>query len=139
MRYASDEDSKRRYSEFLARRERCSFLQSVQWTQVKSNWKSEIILAEDAQGNITGGMSVLIRRIPLFGNLMYCPRGPVCDGDDEESLRQLTEGAELLAWKYNAMALRTEPDVTQAECPAFRGIMERLGWRVRDRVRGPGT
>ena len=130
MRYASDAASKRQYTEFLARHERCSFFQSVEWAAVKSNWKNEIVLAEDAQGNITGGMSVLIRRVPLFGNLMYSPRGPVCDPADRDSLRQLTEGAELLAWKYNAMALRMEPDVPCGDS-AFRAALEDLGCRFR--------
>ena len=129
MRYATDEASKRLYTEFLARHGRCSFMQSAEWAAVKSNWKNEIILAEDAQGNITGGMSVLIRKLPLLGSLMYCPRGPVCDTGDGESLRQLTEGAELLAWRYNAVALRMEPDVPAGD-RAFREAMERLGYRL---------
>ena len=134
MRYASDERSKQLYTEFLSRHERCNFQQSVQWAQVKSNWINEIVLAEDAQGNITGGLSVLIRKIPFFGNLMYSPRGPICDTGDKESLRQLTEGAELLAWKYNAMALRMEPDVPFDDLP-FRNIVERLGYQIRDNPR----
>ena len=129
MRYATDEASKRLYTEFLARHGRCSFMQSAEWAAVKSNWKNEIILAEDAQGNITGGMSVLIRKLPLLGSLMYCPRGPVCDTGDGESLRQLTEGAELLAWRHNAVALRMEPDVPAGD-RAFREAMERLGYRL---------
>ena len=134
MRYASDEASRRLYTEFLTRHDRCNFQQSVEWARVKSNWKNEIILAEDAQGNITGGLSVLIRRIPLFGNLMYSPRGPICDTNDAETLRQLMEGAELLSWKYNAMALRMEPDVRWDDS-AFRAIVQSLGCRTRDGVR----
>ncbi len=130
MRFANDDASKRLYTEFLSRHERCNFQQSVEWAQVKSNWKNEIILAEAPDGTITGGMSVLIRRMPLFGNLMYCPRGPICRPDDAVSLRQLTEGAQLLAWKYNAMALRMEPDVSSDD-GAFRRIMKCLGWQIR--------
>ena len=131
MRYVNDEASRRLYTEFLSRHERCNFQQSVEWARVKSCWTNEIVLAEDAQGGITGGLSILIRKVPFFGNLMYAPRGPVCDTDDTESLRQLTEGAELLAWKYNAMALRMEPDVTSDD-RAFRSALEALGYVVRD-------
>lgn len=138
MRYANDEASRRLYTEFLARHERCNFLQSVEWARVKSRWKHEIVLAEDAQGNITGGLSVLIRKIPFFGNLMYSPRGPICDTDDADALRQLTEGAELLAWRYNAMALRMEPDVPSSD-RGFRAVAEGLGWRFRDEEGGAGS
>ena len=131
MRYVTDERSRREYTEFLSRHERCNFQQSVEWAAVKSNWKNEIVLAEDGQGRITGGMSILIRKIPFFGNLMYCARGPVCDTHDQSSLRQLIEGAELLAWKYDAMALRMEPDVSAGD-GAFRAIVESLGCKVRD-------
>ncbi len=131
MRFVSDGASMRLYAEFLDRHERCHFQQSPEWARVKENWKNEVILAEDAQGNIKGGMSVLIRKIPLFGNLMYCPRGPVCDTGDADSLRQLLEGAELLAMKYNAMALRMEPDIPSSD-GAFRAAVESLGCRVRE-------
>ncbi len=134
MRYVNDEASRRLYTEFLSRHERCNFQQSVEWARVKSCWTNEIVLAEDSQGNITGGLSILIRKIPFFGNLMYSPRGPVCDTDDADALRQLTEGAELLAWKYNAMALRMEPDVSSSD-GTFRSIMEDLGYTVREAYR----
>ncbi len=129
MRYANDDTSRKLYTDFLTRHERCNFQQSVEWARVKSGWKNEIILAEAADGTVTGGMSVLIRRIPLFGNLMYCPRGPICDPADADSLRQLTEGAQLLAWRYNAMALRMEPDVPSSDV-GFRAALEQLGWRL---------
>ena len=138
MRYVNDEQSLEQYREFLSSHERCNFQQSPEWARVKrggkSGWKNEIILAEDGQGHITGGMSVLIRKMPLFGSLMYSARGPVCDTHDEASLRQLIEGAELLAWKYNAMALRMEPDVSAGDGD-FRAIVENLGCRVRDGAR----
>ena len=134
MRFASDEASKRQYTEFLTAHPRCNFQQSVEWARVKNCWTNEIILAEDEAGNITGGLSVLIRRVPFFGDLMYCARGPVCDTGDQDALRQLTQGAAILAKKYHAMALRMEPDVPEDD-EAFRSIMEGLGYAFRDRVR----
>ena len=38
-------------------------------------------------------MSVLIRKIPIFGNIMYSSRGPVCDIHDLKVLKQLTDAA----------------------------------------------
>ena len=129
MRFVTDDETRRLYTEFLTRHPRCNFQQSPEWARVKSNWKNEIVLAEDASGHITGGLSILIRRIPLFGSLMYAARGPVCDPDDADALRQLMEGAELLAWKYRAMALRMEPDVEEDD-QVFRAAMEKLGCKI---------
>ena len=59
-----------------------------------------------------------IRKIPLFGNIMYSARGPVCDIHNMEVLKQLTEGAKELAKKYNAKILSSDgyreiyPDAT---------------------------
>ena len=125
MRYATDERSRRQYARFLARRGQSG----SRPPQAGALGEEQLILAEDAQGNITGGMDVFIRRLPLFGCLMYSPLGPVCEQGDADALRQLTEGAELLAWKYNAMALRTGPDA-----PAVLPALENLGWRTGGRA-----
>ena len=70
MRFVTDEESQNKYTEFLSKHERCNFQQSIEWARVKSNWKNEIILAEDSSGKIIGSLSVLIRKIPIFGNIM---------------------------------------------------------------------
>lgn len=106
------------------------FLQTPAWARVKGCWKNEILLARDAQGDVTGEMSLLIRRLPLFGNLLYCPRGPVCDPGDAETLAQLTAGCRELTRRYRALGVRLEPDVPE-EDGAFVTIMGELGWRRR--------
>ena len=59
----------------------------------------KLYLAEDENKNIIGSLSVLIRKIPIFGNIMYSSRGPVCDIHDVKVLKQLTEGAKQLSKK----------------------------------------
>ena len=93
-----NEQNIEKYNEFLKKHDRCNFQQSIEWGEVKaSNWKNEIVLAEDENGNIIGSISVLIRKIPVFGNIMYSSRGPVCDIHDEEVLKQLTDGLKQLS------------------------------------------
>ena len=74
---------------------------------------------------------VWIRKIPIFGNIMYSARGPVCDIHNIEVLKQLTEGAKLLAKKYNAIVLRIEPDI-KSDDTSFRNIMLELGYSIKD-------
>ncbi len=131
MRFVDDEESKNKYKEFLENHERCNFQQSLEWAKVKSNWKNEIILAEDEDGNIIGSLSVLIRKIPIFGNLMYSSRGPVCDIHDISVLKQLTEGAKQLAKKYNAIVLKIEPDI-KSDDQVFRDLIVELGYKIKD-------
>ena len=126
-----EEKDKQVYTQFLEKHERCNFAQSLEWGKVKENWKNEVILAEDEKGEIIGSVSVLIRKIPVFGYLMYSSRGPVCDIHDEEVLKQLTEGAKQLAKKYHAMVLKIEPDIKSSD-EEFRKIVEKIGYKIKD-------
>ena len=126
-----EEKDKKRYTEFLERHERCNFQQSLEWGNVKTNWIKEVILSEDKEGNIRGSLCVWIRKIPLFGNIMYSARGPVCDIHNEEVLQDIVEGANLLAKKYNAFVLRIEPDIKK-EDTIFRDLITKVGFEIKD-------
>ena len=131
MRFVTDKQSEEEYTKFLETHERCNFQQSIEWANVKNNWKREIILAEDSSGKIVGSLMVLIRKIPIFGNIMYSSRGPVCDIHNMEVLRQITEGAKALAKKYNAIVLIIEPDI-KSEDEVFKNTMIDLGYQIKD-------
>lgn len=132
MRFVEDEDSKKEYKKFLEGHERCNFQQSLEWAEIKkANWKPEVILAEDEDKNIIGSLCVWIRKIPIFGNIMYAPRGPVCDIHDIAVMKQLTDGAKELAKKYNAIGLRIEPDI-ETDDQTFRDIVTNLGYKIKD-------
>jgi len=131
MRFVTDEKSQKEYKEFLEKHERCNFQQSPEWAKVKSNWKNETVLAEDEDGKIIGAVNVLIRKIPIFGNIMYSSRGPVCDIHDVQVLNQLTEGAKELAKKYKAIVLKIEPDIESSD-KEFRKCIENLGYKIKD-------
>ena len=126
-----DENSKDKYKEFLVKHERCNFQQSPEWAKVKSNWINEVVLAEDENKNIIGSISVLIRKIPIFGNMMYSSRGPVCDIHNEKVLEQLTEGVKQLSKKYNAFVFIIEPDIKSND-KEFRDIILKLGYKIKD-------
>ena len=131
MRFVTDEKSKQEYKNFLENHERCNFQQSPEWAKVKSSWKNEVVLAEDENGKIIGSLSILIRKIPIFGNIMYSSRGPVCDIHNEKVLRELTDGAKELAKKYNAIVLKIEPDI-ESKDTEFRNIVQKIGYKIKD-------
>lgn len=125
------EEDKKRYKEFLEHHPRCNFQQSLEWGEVKTSWVKEVVLSEDGSGNIKGSICIWIRKIPVFGNIMYVARGPVCNIHDEETLKDLKDGADELAKKYKAFVLRMEPDVEKTD-EEFREIMNDLGFEIKD-------
>jgi lipid II:glycine glycyltransferase (peptidoglycan interpeptide bridge formation enzyme) len=131
MRLLENKADEEEYKLFLQNHERCNFQQSIEWGNVKTSWKKEVILAEDSSGKIIGSLMVWIRKIPIFGNIMYSARGPVCDIHNIEVLKQITEGAKVLAKKYNAIVLRIEPDIESSDTE-FRDIMLELGYSIKD-------
>ena len=126
-----EEKDKKRYKEFLESHERCNFQQSLEWGNVKDSWIKEVILSEDNNGKIKGSLCIWIRKIPIFGNMMYVARGPVCDLHDKATFEDFKKGAEELAKKYNAFVLRMEPDVEKTD-DEFRKIVTDLGFKIKD-------
>lgn len=130
MRFVTKE-TENEYTEFLEKHDRCNFQQSLEWGKVKTAWIKEVVLAEDEDGKIIGSICVLIRKVPIFGNMMYSSRGPVCDIHDKKVLEQLTEGVKELAKKYKAFVFRMEPDIKKDD-NEFRKIVEEIGYKVKD-------
>ena len=132
MRILETKSDEEEYTRFLESNERCNFQQSLEWAEIKKpNWKPEVILAEDEEGNITGSLCVWIRKMPIFGNIMYSSRGPVCDIHDISVMKQLTDGAKELAKKYKAIVLRIEPDILSSD-QTFRDVVTNLGYKIKD-------
>ena len=72
------------YKEFLEKNEKGHYAQGLEWAKIKSDWKNEVIIVRDEKGKIKASLSLLIRKLPYINShLMYAPRGPVCDIDDE--------------------------------------------------------
>ena len=116
------------FEAFVQHHPKGHFLQSHLWAPVKSDWKWEGLLSRGEDGAVRGAMSVLIRKMPgVPYRLMYAARGPVCALSDTAALKDLTDGAAVLARKYNAYALRIDPDVPSAETD-FIQSMKSLGY-----------
>ncbi len=116
------------YEEFVLSHPMGGITQSTRWHQVKSNWGHEVIVTRDAQGNINGGVSIIIQKVPLFGtSLLYAPRGPVCDLHNTQVLADLKKGIDQLAKEYSAYLFKMDPDVLAAD-QRFASIAKGMGF-----------
>ena len=93
---------------FCKNHPRGAFQQSPCWGNVKTEWQNEIVVSRNENGDIIGGISVLIRKIG-FKSLMYACRGPVCDYNDEYVMSDIVKGIKALADKYKAYKFIMDP------------------------------
>lgn len=123
------------YQEFLEKHEKGHYAQSLEWAKIKDDWKNEIIILRDEKGKIKASLSLLIRKLPYINSsLMYAPRGPVCDIDDEESFKQLIAEADKLAKKYKAFMLKIDPDIL-ASNQNFKNTAKKCGFKVEEKIK----
>lgn len=122
-----------KYEEFIKKQELCDFQQSEEWAKVKEFWKNEIVIVEDENKNIKASMSILIRKLPIFGNIMYVPRGPIVEINYEETLRKLTIKMKEVAKKYKAFVIIIEPNVKK-ENKEFSNLVKKLGYKINSKA-----
>ena len=121
------------YEEFIKKEELCDFQQSREWAKVKEFWKNEIVIVEDENKNIIASMSILIRKLPIFGNIMYVPRGPIGNIYNEEVLLKLTNKIRKVARKYKAFVIIIEPNVKK-ENEEFANLVKKLGYKINSKA-----
>lgn len=118
------------YEAFIAGHPKGHFSQSSLWGKQKSAWIWRAVAVRGADGAIKGSVAFLIRRMPVFrAAMLYACRGPVCDLQDGETLKELVAGARALAKEYRGYLIKIDPDVP-AENQAFRQLLESHGFRV---------
>lgn len=120
------------YEAFVAGHPKGHFAQSVLWAKQKPAWKWEAIISRAANGSIRGAMSVLIRKMPgVPFTLMYSCRGPVCDLDDEETMKDLFDGAKALAKQRKSYVIKIDPDVPSSD-EAFAQRLRSFGFKSQE-------
>lgn len=111
------------YEEFCSNNLYGSFTQSLDWRNVKGNWKNECIVVKDDKNNIDGVMLVLIKSIPFLNtSFMYAPRGPVCDMHDKKVLAQIFEEVRKLQKKYHSYIIRIDPLIDEDDAIAIENL-----------------
>jgi len=66
------EELKKEYKEFLEKSKKCNFQQSIEWGDVKQEWKKDLAIVRDENGQITMAILLLIREIKFFRIFYIC-------------------------------------------------------------------
>ncbi len=127
------------YEEFLKNHPKGHFMQSPQWAELKNNWKYEVALERNSEGAIVGSIAFLIRRLPYTKyNIMYAPRGPVCDIHDMQMLNTLIADAKEMGKKHNACVIIVDPDVKSDEAQ-YIAALDNAGFKGKNGKNFEGT
>ncbi len=109
-----NENEAKEYESFVRSHKNGCFTQSLKWSELKKNWKREVVAVRDKNGAIKGTALILIKKIPIIGKcLFYCPHGPVCDYDDLETFREIIDAIDELAKERHAYQLKIDPCISE--------------------------
>lgn len=129
----SDKSAVYEYESFVSKHKGVSFMQSIKWADVKSNWDSEAVIVRSGEGKIIASCLILIKELPILNRtFLYAPRGFVCDYGDREVIGSLISGIDFLAEKYNAYEFICDPPVLEGNGNFVKamgelGFIQRLG------------
>lgn len=115
---------------FVADHPNHHFMQTSAWGRVKTDWGWYGILCRNESGEIKGSMALLRHNVHFFKTcILYAPRGPICDYNDMDTLRELTEGARKLAKDCGAYLLRLDPRIEEID-ETFAQRARSLGYAI---------
>jgi peptidoglycan pentaglycine glycine transferase (the first glycine) len=124
-------DKRERWNEAVADLPHGHVLQSYEWGEFKSRrgW-TPLRLLFTAGEEVVGAASALLRRPSLVPwGVMYVPKGPTLDYDDQELLAIVLGRLEDLAKEHRAIFVKIDPDVRADRDDIKQALLDR-GWRA---------
>ncbi len=101
-------------------------LQSSLWAKFKTRygWAAfPMVWRDDENGEIAAGAMVLLREMKLGLRMMYIPRGPIMNWDNQILFNQVLADLEAFAKKHKAIFLKIDPEIIVGEgIPGEGGI-----------------
>jgi lipid II:glycine glycyltransferase (peptidoglycan interpeptide bridge formation enzyme) len=99
-------------------------LQSSAWARIRTaqGWRAEFVRL----GDPLPVALVLWRRVPLFGEMGYVPRGPIVAPGDRDGLAHALDALAELAREQGAILLKVDPELGP---DMARGPLEHAGYR----------
>jgi lipid II:glycine glycyltransferase (peptidoglycan interpeptide bridge formation enzyme) len=105
------------WNSFVAQEPAFALLQSWEWGEFKEKLGWKIVrIAIEQDKKLIAGAQVLIKPLPLkLASLLYIPRGPLVDWNDQEQVRMLLDAIHAIGRQWRAICLKIEPALPQSQ------------------------
>ncbi len=127
------------FDKFVYSHPKGHMMQTSAWGKVKKEWDWTGFILRDDSGEIKGVCAVLIRQIPMTPfKMMYAPRGPVCDLDDKETVKELLLAAAEYGKKNKAYTFKIDTDTPYSN-KEYIELLKSIGFSFKEHGAGFDT
>ena len=102
--------SAQEHDDFVKHSSQTNLLQSASWAKVKDNWDNERI-GFYKNNQLVASASILIKPLPLSMTMLYIPRGPIMDYQDQELLHFVLTSLKKFAKTKKALFIKFDPSL----------------------------
>ena len=102
--------SAQEHDDFVKQSSQTNLLQSASWAKVKDNWDNERI-GFYKNNQLVASASILIKPLPLSMTMLYIPRGPIMDYQDQELLQFVLTSLKKFAKTKKALFIKFDPSL----------------------------
>ncbi|TWT10440.1 aminoacyltransferase [Streptococcus sp. sy004] len=95
---------------FVQNHPQANLLQSSKWAKIKDNWGNQRVGFYRNQ-ELVASASILIRKLPLGFTMLYIPRGPIMDYNDEELVSFVFKSLKAFGRKQRAIFIKFDPNL----------------------------
>lgn len=88
----------------------CNLLQSSSWAKVKDNWQHRLVGVYDDNTLIASAL-VLIKPLPAGFTMMYTPRGPIMDYENERLVTFFFQEMKKWAKAFRCLFVKCDPGI----------------------------
>lgn len=110
----NNKDEVDEYESFVSTHSKGTITQSINWANLKSNWKSHAVLTKNEKGEAIAAGLILVKKVPFLKTcLFYLPHGPVWDWNDSTAFDRFMEEVDQLCKKYKSYSCVIDPCITE--------------------------
>lgn len=102
--------SAQEHDDFVKQSSQTNLLQSASWAKVKDNWDNERI-GFYKNNQLVASASILIKPLPLSMTMLYIPRGPIMDYQNQELLQFVLTSLKKFAKTKKALFIKFDPSL----------------------------